>query len=442
MPNTTNKPKKVRSGNNRFSVGLKIFVPHPKSRIFDSAAMTTKMSHLPQVALGYPNDNDKMDTSTMTLMRESLIDNPHFRDSVMKKPFANDILPEGPKASTATRTLLRVLENIDSSDFSAIFEDGKGIDNTYTQEDTEVLPTPIDWSRIRVVDNVSLKDSLLQAPESLDSLQEVLGGFLAAQVGICLPIFGQDAYAVQADISSFPATVSRSTSPFGSSWSSPQNNTKRSLEAGGGYIASVDSQFESAPLQNKRPRITVPESNEDGYESSTGSTASVAYDAWTTVSSYKPHQSGQWHKNFEALCEFRTKHGHCNVPPRYQNNSSLWRWIKRQRYQYKLKHERFKDHSIADDRVAALEGIGFVWDSQGTLWMDRLNELAEFRRVRGHCNVPSKYPANHQLSTWVKCQRRQYKLYRNGNNSNMTIDRIQALDNLGFVFEPVKSHVK
>lgn len=37
-----------------------------------------------------------------------------------------------------------------------------------------------------------------------------------------------------------------------------------------------------------------------------------------------------------------------------------------------------------------------------------------------------------------QCQRRQFKLYSEGKDSNMTMDRIQKLKRLGFVFTPRK----
>ena len=52
-----------------------------------------------------------------------------------------------------------------------------------------------------------------------------------------------------------------------------------------------------------------------------------------------------------------------------------------------------------------------------------------------HSNVPSTFPENPQLATWVKCQRRQYKLLRDGKTSNMTMERIVQLEKIGFVWE-------
>lgn len=149
----------------------------------------------------------------------------------------------------------------------------------------------------------------------------------------------------------------------------------------------------------------------------------------------RPYQAGQWTVKFHELFQYRQRHGNCLVPHNYKPNMLLARWVKRQRYQYKLFKEG-KASTMTEERAAALNAIGFVWDSQETAWEERLVELKEFRAVHGHCNVPCTYRIKPPLAAWVKCQRRQYKLYRNGKPSNITAPRIQQLENLGFEWEP------
>jgi hypothetical protein len=148
----------------------------------------------------------------------------------------------------------------------------------------------------------------------------------------------------------------------------------------------------------------------------------------------RPYQAGQWTEKFEELCEYRRNMGHCLVRNTHGENLSLARWVKRQRYQYKLMVEN-KQSALTDKRVTALEDIGFIWNSQSAAWAERLNELAEFHKIYMHCNVPSNYSENSQLATWVKCQRRQCKLHGKGKASNMTPLRISALENMGFEWE-------
>jgi hypothetical protein len=149
---------------------------------------------------------------------------------------------------------------------------------------------------------------------------------------------------------------------------------------------------------------------------------------------FRPYQAEQWSEKFEELLAFRAERGHCCVPHTFDENPSLARWVKRQRYQYKLKIES-KPSTMTDERIVALEQVGFVWDSHGAAWMERWNELHEFQQEHGHANVPSNYAKSPQLATWVKCQRRQYKLFNNGKATNMTLERLQRLESVGFEWE-------
>ena len=90
---------------------------------------------------------------------------------------------------------------------------------------------------------------------------------------------------------------------------------------------------------------------------------------------------------------------------------------------------------MSDERVTALEDIGFVWDSHSAVWSERLQDLVDYKRVHGHCNVPSRYAENRQLAIWVKRQRRQYKFYCEKQPSAMTEERINRLNAVGFEWD-------
>jgi hypothetical protein len=158
-----------------------------------------------------------------------------------------------------------------------------------------------------------------------------------------------------------------------------------------------------------------------------------------STSDYKPrfrhYQCDQWHERYTELCKFHEDHGHSSVPHTDSPYKRLARWVKRQRYQYKLRQEG-KPSAMTDDRIKLLEKLGFVWDSHGAAWEDRLKELEEFKAIHKHCNVPSNYKANSSLASWIKCQRRQYRLYREGKQSNITQARIDQLEAMGFSFNP------
>ena len=85
---------------------------------------------------------------------------------------------------------------------------------------------------------------------------------------------------------------------------------------------------------------------------------------------------------------------HSQVPHTYAENPPLARWVKRQRYQYKLKIEN-KQSTMTDERIIMLENIGFIWDSHAAAWEEKLNELKEYTQLRGNwCVTHEKEPKN------------------------------------------------
>jgi hypothetical protein len=158
-------------------------------------------------------------------------------------------------------------------------------------------------------------------------------------------------------------------------------------------------------------------------------------------SSFRVSQVDLWNARFDDLLGFHRQHGHCLVPLKYVKNLSLSHWIKRQRYQYRMK-KTGKHSTMTDERQAALEMVGFVWDSHAAGWEEKWEELRDFKETHGHCNVPKTFRPNQQLAVWVKSQRRQFKVFwQEGKTTtaNITKERIEKLLYLGFDFNPRQS---
>jgi len=67
-------------------------------------------------------------------------------------------------------------------------------------------------------------------------------------------------------------------------------------------------------------------------------------------------------------------------------------------------------------------------------WEKRCGELIRFKNLHGHCRVPQLYPDNPPLGKWVNAQRSQYKYWEEGKKSILTEEKIEALNNLGFIW--------
>jgi hypothetical protein len=128
-----------------------------------------------------------------------------------------------------------------------------------------------------------------------------------------------------------------------------------------------------------------------------------------------------WEDRLSELADYRKIHGHCNVPQRYNKNTKLGQWVGTQRKQYRLQQEGKTSHMTLS-RIKELESLGFKWRIFGvtTAWEDRLSELADYRKLHGHCNVPQHYNENTKLATWIATQRNRYKLHLEGTTSSLT----------------------
>lgn len=149
---------------------------------------------------------------------------------------------------------------------------------------------------------------------------------------------------------------------------------------------------------------------------------------------FREYQAESWSEKFEELCAFRRKYGHCHVPHYFSESFTLAQWVKRQRYQYKLKLDG-KRSTLTEERIRILNKVDFIWNSHDAVWEERFQDLLAYKHVHGHCIVPSTFEANPQLAVWTKRQRRQYKRYKHKMSSSVTPSRIEKLEKAGFVWD-------
>lgn len=166
--------------------------------------------------------------------------------------------------------------------------------------------------------------------------------------------------------------------------------------------------------------------------------------------------NSSWDERYQELVEYKAIHGDTLVPAYSSSNPRLSNWVSRQRQLYKLQQkldnsldksqsqkEGKKNPYITEERIELLNALGFVWDVRSEIdgWKERLEELKKYRKKHGNVLVPNRYPENPQLGKWVSTQRRQYKLLNEGGISSMNQARIEALSELGFVWE-VRANTK
>jgi hypothetical protein len=151
-----------------------------------------------------------------------------------------------------------------------------------------------------------------------------------------------------------------------------------------------------------------------------------------SIASGRQWKESTWEDRLSELADYRKIYGNCNVPTNYSGNYKLGTWVATQRYQYRL-HREAKRSFMTLSRIQTLESLGFVWDSHGATWEGQFRELADYRKIHGHCDVPTRCKENTKLSEWVATQRRNYRWHMEGKRSAaITIFRIKELESLGF----------
>jgi hypothetical protein len=149
--------------------------------------------------------------------------------------------------------------------------------------------------------------------------------------------------------------------------------------------------------------------------------------------SYSSHQEDKWSVRYQELVAYKRQAGDCCVPYQWAGNAALAQWVKRQRYQRKLKQEG-KHSNLSDEREDMLYKVGFIWDSRVSMWEERFHQLVEFKQKYGHCIITRKFSEYTSLSAWLKRQRHLCKRYRSGKKkSGITPSRVRRLLDLGVI---------
>mmetsp|Transcript_21678 Transcript_21678/g.24022 ORF Transcript_21678/g.24022 Transcript_21678/m.24022 type:complete len:292 (+) Transcript_21678:250-1125(+) len=151
-----------------------------------------------------------------------------------------------------------------------------------------------------------------------------------------------------------------------------------------------------------------------------------------------------WESGFEALKIYKTQFGHCNVPGTYRieievdgvninkDKRRLFNFVSGNRTNHRKMREGLP-HSLTPEKIRLLNSIGFQWNvgpPEKLSWEQRFEQLIEFHREFGHCDVSQKHKtgknSNSCIGEWVLTQRRKYR------EGRLTEDKIQRLEAVGF----------
>ena len=90
-----------------------------------------------------------------------------------------------------------------------------------------------------------------------------------------------------------------------------------------------------------------------------------------------------------------------------------------------------EEHITSADGVDEIDGLLHSLDPAilGGKFIERIEELAQYKAEHGHCNVPKRYGP---LGNFVNKQRQLHRKHMDGQSTSLTPQRIQVLEQMGF----------
>lgn len=163
-----------------------------------------------------------------------------------------------------------------------------------------------------------------------------------------------------------------------------------------------------------------------------------------------------WNAYLEELRSFARKAKTLHVPQSSEKYKKLAWWVRNQRMHYAyIQRGQQEKSALTPERITSLEDLGFVWDINDVLWMEKFEMLKELVEEFGH--IPKSCVGNQQLARWCAQQRYQYKnlMHHDGEKGNnadrssggrkksrkggticISQQRIDILNSIGFLWNP------
>jgi hypothetical protein len=142
----------------------------------------------------------------------------------------------------------------------------------------------------------------------------------------------------------------------------------------------------------------------------------------------------KWKQRYQELREYRIINGDCKVPRTSDTRKKLAIWVKDQKKYYtNLKMNR-GGVKLKPYQVALMDSIGMDWGTKfdpPAPWEDRFEELKKYKAAM-RCDPPVANSNPNPLAVWVSAQRKEYKRFKKGQDSLLSMEQIQMLTEARF----------
>jgi len=147
----------------------------------------------------------------------------------------------------------------------------------------------------------------------------------------------------------------------------------------------------------------------------------------------------KWTDMFLQLRQYRKDYGDCKVPQKHKENPKLGKWVGWQRMEYNNYYKKGMKSCLSPGRIMRLDSIGFCWGQKYPAppsWDDMFEQMVEVQGIMG--SVPHNKTNPSELAKWVAHQRYEYKRFKNGLESIITMEQIKKLKGIGFKWKGPK----
>lgn len=186
-------------------------------------------------------------------------------------------------------------------------------------------------------------------------------------------------------------------------------------------------------------------------DDATAAAAKAREDAATTMEADADTlllEIGPWNNHYRMLVAFQEREGRVRFrrvdrkdyvvnntlyasldPDQQQKYKTLGKWLAQQR-------RARRAGELEPYQLRLLDRAGMEWTpAQGPgpeKWHVQYEALKEYKRVHGDCKVPTTYPQDQKLASWVRTQVTQYRNAKAGKTKGLTEERTRLLEDIGF----------
>lgn len=152
---------------------------------------------------------------------------------------------------------------------------------------------------------------------------------------------------------------------------------------------------------------------------------------------WESYKELSWNRYYAEAKEYYAENGDLKVPATYKtkNGIKLGAWISNLRTYRK---NGAQSCFLTEERIAALNKIGMVWDVYDTLWVRNISAATNYYNEYGNLDVPLEYIAQDgtKLGLWISNMR---GAVRGGDNKHrLTAEQIAELNAIGMIWQTKK----